>query len=104
MSWDNIHVDDYGWTGRLRIVQDGNPVDISSYTGLTFLYTKPGASTPVEKTASFDVDGVDGWLKYLHEEGFIDTTGEWSVFARVTKTGKRLTSRVRTFIVLDEGE
>lgn len=91
MSWENIHVDDYGWTGRLRMVQNGVAVDVSSFTTLKYVLRSP-AGIVVEKTASFDTDGINGWLKYIFLVGEIDEIGEWSVEARLTKTGSQLTS------------
>lgn len=91
MSWTHIHVDDYGWVGKLTVQQDGSAVDISSYTTRQFVFTDP-AGTTTAKSASFDSDGTDGILKYTIEDGLIASAGDWRVQARVSKTGVELTS------------
>ena len=98
MSWNNIHVDDYGWVGKLRIVQDGVAVDISSYTTRTFIFTPPDEEE-VEKTATFTTTGTDGYLQYTAEAAFYDTVGVWKVRALVEKTGSELTSATLYFYV-----
>ena len=100
MSWDNIHVGDYGWVGTLQVVQDDTPVDISSYTTLKYVFRKPDG-TQVEKTAVFDDDGTDGTLAYTAEDGVFDTAGEWRVRVQMAKTGVELTSHAIRFRVLE---
>lgn len=102
MSYENIHVDDYGWVAKLGITQDGTAVDISSYTTLTYTFRKPDG-TEVEKTAAFDDDGTDGYLTYTVEDGLIDTAGSWRVWAQVEKSGVELTSDPVYFRVRERG-
>lgn len=97
-DWDNIHALDYGWTLRIRIVQDEVIQDISSYTTRQFIF-KPPVGATVTKTATFDFDGTDGVLKYTVEDGLIDQAGDWRVQARISKTGAELTSESLTFRV-----
>lgn len=97
-TWDNIHVDDFGWIGKLRITQDGAAVNISSYATRTFIFTPPDG-IEVEKTAVFSVDGVDGYLQYTAEAAFFATVGTWKVRALVQKTGVELTSATLIFYV-----
>jgi hypothetical protein len=96
MSWQNIHVDDYGWVGKLRIVQDGVAVDISSYTTRQFIFTKPDG-TEVTKTATFVTNGVDGYLGYTAESGVFNVAGAWRVRPFLTKTGSELTGGTLKF-------
>lgn len=98
MAFTNIHVDDFGWLAQLTIVQDGAAVDISSYTTRQFFFRKPDA-TEVTKTAVFDSDGTDGVLNYTVEDGLIDATGHWRVWAVLSKTGAELTSDAVRFYV-----
>lgn len=102
-TWVNIHVDDYGWVGKLRVVQDGIVIPIQTFTDLKFFYIRPGETEAVEKTASFDTDGADGVLKYIHEDGFIDTVGNWKVWYQVAKTGAEHTGNPLTFYVAERG-
>ncbi len=98
MSWSNIHKDDFGWVGKLRIVQDGVVVDISSYTTRGFIFTPPDG-VEVSKTATFTTTGVDGYLQYTAEAAFFATVGTWKVRALLQKTGAELTSATLVFYV-----
>ena len=98
--WDDITVDDYGWVGKLRLVQDATPVDISSYTTRQFIFKSP-VGTVTTKAATFDDDGTDGILKYTVADGDIDRSGSWRVQARISKTGVELTSDPLHFQVED---
>lgn len=98
MMWANIHKDDYGWTGRLRIVQDRVAQNISTYTTRQFIFRKPDGTT-VTKSATFATDGADGVLQYTVENGLIDSAGIWHVQARISKAGSALTSESVPFTV-----
>lgn len=90
-TWTDIHIDDYGWVGKLALKQDGAAVDISSYTTRQFIFKSP-SGVKTTKTATFDTDGTDGVLKYMVEAGLINEVGDWWVQARIAKTGAELTS------------
>lgn len=98
MSWQDIIANDFGWTGKLTIEQDGTAVDISIYTTLQFIFQSPSGTVSI-KTASFDTDGTDGVLAYTIADGDIDEAGTWRVYARVKKSGVELTSQYLNFIV-----
>lgn len=91
MSWNDIHVGDYGWVGQLVLRQDNVVVDISSYTTLQMVFIAPDG-TVTTKTASFGSDGTDGVVQYSIEDGLIDAAGDWQVFARVSSGGIELTT------------
>ena len=97
-TWSNIHEADYGFDGKLRIVKDGTAQDISSYTTRQFILRSPTGTTAT-KTAEFDTDGTDGVLSYTFEEDDIDRAGNWSVQARISKTGVELTATAHRFLV-----
>jgi hypothetical protein len=97
-TWTDIHINDYGWVGKLALRQDGVAVDISSYTTRQFIFKSPGG-TKTTKTATFDTDGTDGVLKYTVEDGLINEAGNWNVQARISKTGVVLTSAPLRFNV-----
>ena len=98
MTWKDIHVDDYGWIGKLTLQQDGAAVDISSYTTKQFVLRDPDG-TAATKTADFDSDGTDGVLKYTVATGDIDAAGNWKVAARIKKANVELTSEGHGFNV-----
>lgn len=97
-TWTDIHINDYGWVGKLALKQDGAAVDISSYTTRQFIFKSP-SGVKTTKTATFDTDGTDGVLKYTVEDGLINESGNWYVQARIGKTGAVLTSAELRFNV-----
>lgn len=99
MSWTDIHVNDYGWVGKLTLVQDGVAVDISSYDTLEMIFMPPNRASAVVKTAAFDTDGTDGVVKYTVQDGDIAVAGDWKVFARISKDETELTSSFVHFSV-----
>lgn len=98
MSWSDIHVGDYGSVGKLTVTEDGTAVDVSGYTMLQYIFTKPDGTTAT-KTAAFDTDGTNGVLAYTIEDGLFDTAGVWKVRARVAATGVSLLSDELFFLV-----
>ena len=98
MSWDNIHVDDFGWVAKLTVQQDGTAVDISSFTTLEYIL-RDADGNETTKIVSFDSDGTDGKLKYVILTGDIDSVGSWYVQMRLKKTNVELTSKEHGFSV-----
>lgn len=98
MSWTDIHVDDYGWIGKLTLKQDGTAVDLSGYSTLQMIFIAPDG-TAATKTAAFDSDGRDGIIKYTIQNGDIDAAGDWKVFARVAGGGAEITTNFISFHV-----
>ena len=98
MSWENIHVDDFGQVVKLRIVQDKTAVDISSYTTRVFVLRDPDGTAATE-TATFSSDGTDGYLQYTIADGDIDAAGPWSASARISQVDVELTSAPVSFHV-----
>jgi hypothetical protein len=101
MSWIDIHINDYGWIGKLTLQQDGVALDISSYTTLNYIFKDPSGVAAAAKVAAFDSDGTDGILKYTIVAADIDEVGKWYVQARISKVGAVLTSDWHQFDVAD---
>ncbi len=95
--WENIHVNDYGWTAKLRIVQDAIPQDVSEYTTLQMVF-KPPVGDATVKTAT--LEGTDT-LVYVVETGLINQVGYWQVQPRISATGAVITGDALTFRVED---
>lgn len=73
-----IRLNDVGVRIKATIYDlDGNVVDLSSYTTLTFNFEKPDGSI-IPKTASLSTDGMDGQVEYITESGVIDQIGIWN--------------------------
>lgn len=98
MAWTDINAGDHGWVAKLRIVEDGGPVDLSSFTTRQMIFRSPTGAT-VTKVASFDSNGQDGLLRYVVQSGDIAVPGLWHVQARVAKTGAEITSAALPFEV-----
>lgn len=98
-GWEDVTVGDYGFEGRLCILQRGVAQDISGFT--TLQYVLHSFKTKVDKTVdvNFLTDGTDGWLSYTFAQGDIDASGRWRVRALVSNTDKRLTSGWHNFEV-----
>lgn len=98
--WDNISKGDYGSIGKLQLIQDNAPVDISTYTNIEFIFQKQSGDIII-KTGSFDTDGNDGIVKYAFADGDLDEFGKWYVQVRISKTGVSITSEKLKFFVND---
>lgn len=62
---------------KVRVTENGVPVDISTATLMNIKFRKPGSSTTVVQVASFFTDGTDGYMKYAVQAGDIDQVGLW---------------------------
>lgn len=86
----SVQIGDYAFKIRRRILdQDGNVVDISSYTTRTFKLQKPDGTT-VSRGASFTTTGSDGDIEYTTVSGDIDMAGAWEFQFVLSKTGAQL--------------
>ena len=86
MAWRDIHVNDAGWVGKLRLVQNAAAVNLASYTTRHFVFRSPSGQTKT-RLAAFESNGTDGVLSYMVQPGDIDEAGVWSVQARIAKAG-----------------
>ncbi len=104
MAWTGLHVGDYGTQARLTLKQDGTAADISTYTTREYYFIDPSGNESTAKTASFDDDGTDGVLTYTIEDGLLDASGPWRVYAVISKTGVENASDAHEFYVAARGE
>lgn len=96
--WTDITKGDYGSVGKIRLMQNGSAVDVSSYTTVQYIFEKPdGESLTV--TGSFDSDGSDGIVAYTFQSGDLDQEGRWYVQVNIAKTGHSITSEKLFFYV-----
>lgn len=98
MSWSVITVDDFGWIIKLRLMENGAPKPLQTFTTKQFVFLKSDA-TELTVTASFVTDGSDGLLQYTVQPGDVNKPGTWRVRARIAKTGVELTSEPVQFTV-----
>lgn len=86
MAEDEVRYGDIGTRFEFQIIEDEEPVDISSAESVEITFKKPNR-TKVTVDAEFIDDGEDGWVVYIveeQEEGyFLDQTGRWEAQARV---------------------
>ena len=100
MTWTGIHKDDYGWTARMIVRQNGDPLDISNYSTFTFILIPPsGVANKKELPAAFETDGTDGALVHTVLETVINEAGDWLAAPRVKKAATEITGDEFTFPV-----
>lgn len=77
------HVGDVGFAIKLRVYENGSPVDLSGAATKSIKLRKPNG-TVVTKTAVFPSGGTDGWLQYVTVADDLDIPGRWSAQAYIT--------------------
>lgn len=88
------HVDNVG-TQFLRnlLDQDGNPVDLTTASSITFRFRQPAASgnpeVSIDRTGSVVGAPTDGVVQYTTVSGDLSVPGNWQVQVLVVFTGGR---------------
>ena len=101
MTWTEIHKDDYGWTARMILRQNGVVLDISNYSTKNFILVPPsGVANKKILAASFETDGTDGALVHTVLQGVIDEDGDWLAAPRIGKAATEITGDDFTFPVI----
>lgn len=96
---NEIHIDDYGWTINITIKdENGSVKDLSSCIEASIIFTKPD-NTSITREAEFVTDGSDGMIKYVVQDGDIDTVGTWQIQASTTFSSSVLRSNIEKFKV-----
>lgn len=90
-DWQSIHVRDYGYDCRLRLVKRGVAQDVAQYTTKQLIFRSPSGQV-LTKSATFATDGSDGVIAYTVEPNVITEVGDWSVQARISNDAAELTS------------
>ena len=82
-------VGQYGSAIPLTVVDDeGNAIDISSYTGITIRVLSPDARTTLEFTGALVGSGTDGQFSFTPSSvSTFDRDGTWEGQARFTASG-----------------
>jgi hypothetical protein len=80
---EELHKNDYGTLIKVLVNNTdsaGNNAadDISAMTTKQFILKKPDG-TKLTKTASFSVDGTDGYLEYTIIDGDLNAVGDWEL-------------------------
>lgn len=97
---NRIQVGNIGTRIRMKITDNGTPVDISTATVKKYYIRKPGAQSETELVAEFDFDGTDGWLAYDTVSGDLSVDGVYFIQAYVAlPPDKQLRSKVEEFTV-----
>ncbi len=101
-SQANIHIGDFGTIFKFTVLdQDGEALNVSTASGITFIFEKPDTSQ-VEKDGNIFTDGKDGIVFYTLESGFIDVAGYWKTQVRTTLPTANWLSTVVRFKVEEE--
>jgi hypothetical protein len=79
----------YGSSIPLTVVDDeGNVIDLSSYTGITIRTISPDARTTLEFTGAFVSDGTDGEISFTPtSSNTFDRDGTWEGQVQFTASG-----------------
>jgi hypothetical protein len=73
-----IHVGDIGTRFDITVVEDGEPLNISSATTKELIFRKTDKTT-VTKEAAFVTNGADGKIRYVTADGDLDQAGVWKL-------------------------
>ena len=70
---------DYGVPIDLDVTsKDCQPKDLTDMTTVQFEFEKPDGTIVVKTAAKVNPPGVDGKLRYMVEQNFLDVVGTWS--------------------------
>lgn len=94
----NIHENDIGTKLSIKVMDDGNVVDISLATTLVILIRKPDGDI-LTVAAELETDGTDGVMYYITTPGDIDEAGNYKIQGRVTLPNGIFYTTVGNFIV-----
>jgi hypothetical protein len=93
-------VGQYGEAISLTVVdRNGNPVDVSTYTGIQVILRDPFSIKTLTYTGTFVLDGTDGKIRFTPAEGDIDRDGDWEGQIVFTKSSVNTPTRVFTVSV-----
>lgn len=81
-----VHVGDSGLAIRLRVYEDGAPLDVSGASARSIKLRKPDG-VALTRTATMPGGGTDGWLQYVTVPGDLDRPGTWEVQASISDLG-----------------
>lgn len=100
---EGIVVGQYGVAVEVQVVDsDGDAIDLSTYTGITFKFRSPDGKTSISLTGAFSTDGSDGKCTFTPSSSvYFTTDGEWNGQIEFTKTGV-VTKTVRFTVDVDE--
>lgn len=98
---DTIRLEDTGVKiDPVMVDPDGNVINISAASAITFHFQKPDGSV-LSVTGALDTDGTDGKVKYVTQAGNIDQVGTWQYQVYVTLADGPLHSEKAKFKVQD---
>lgn len=80
---DEIHIGDTGTLIKLTVEENGEAMDLSTATGITFDFERPDG-TVFSKTGSLYGGGTTGIVSYTSLASTFDMEGGWRVQARMT--------------------
>lgn len=93
-----IHENDIGTKLLIKVVDDGQVVDLSVATTLVIFIRKPNG-TVLTLPAELETDGEDGLMYYITVAGDIDEAGSYKIQGRVTLPNGIFYTTVDTFMV-----
>jgi len=97
---DKFQLGDAGVLFRVRLLEDGLPVDLQVCNDKHLIFKKPDGTTMVEE-ADFYTDGADGYIQYVAASGYLDQTGMWKFQGYAAFSSSSFHTNYENFLVLD---
>lgn len=92
---------DHGSILLITVNRDGVVRDLSTALSVTLTLTKPDdAAASLTRTPTFVTDGSDGRVRYVFQNGELDTTGRWQFQVNVVFPDGAWSSNIGSFSVL----
>lgn len=94
----DIYEGDIGTVFRVTILDNGVALPIADATVKSLRFKQPDG-TIVTKDATFSIDGTDGRIQYIAEDGFLSQVGVWEIRGVITTPAGHWTSTKGSFTV-----
>lgn len=94
----NIHANDVGTKLSIKVVDEGEIVNLANATTLAIMIRKPNGLV-LTFAGQLETDGTDGIMYYITIPGDIDEAGNYKIQGRVTLPNGIFYTSVGTFMV-----
>ena len=96
---DQINKNDSNYDLVVKVVSNGKPIDLSTFTSGKIIITSP-SGVKKELNANLFTDGTDGRIFYTVQGGEFDMEGIWTIEASVTTSSGSRTTDQSFFVVV----
>jgi|WetSurSiteA1Bulk_404760.scaffolds.fasta_scaffold164592_1 hypothetical protein len=95
---NEVQVGNVGTVFKVRIVEDGLPVNVTAATTREIIFKPPKGNT-LTRNASLYTDGADGIITYSTGASDLTSAGQWYLQAHIEFTGSEYYTEVVGFTV-----